>query len=115
MRAQKILSQLRSRRTLWPAATRMTLTASPCSPLGQWRSSFPSTFCGQCGADVSDLRQSVRARYDHIDLPPIRPIVTLVELMGGRCRCGCPSAQGSACFLCICITLTTSALSGCRG
>jgi transposase len=28
-------------------------------------------------------------RYDHIDLPPIRPIVTRVELMGGRCRCGC--------------------------
>jgi transposase len=48
-----------------------------------------ATACGQCGADVSDLRQSVRARYDHIDLPPIRPIVTRVELMGGRCRCGC--------------------------
>lgn len=44
--------------------------------------------CGHCGADVSDRLQRVRARYDHIDLPPIRPIVTRVELMGGRCRCG---------------------------
>ena len=48
-----------------------------------------ASVCGQCGADVSDLRQSVRARYDHIDLPPICPIVTRIELMGGRCRCGC--------------------------
>lgn len=27
-------------------------------------------------------------RYDHIDLPPIRPVVTRVELLGGRCG-GC--------------------------
>lgn len=44
--------------------------------------------CGHCGADLSGLLQRVRARYDHIDLPPVRPVVTLVELMGGRCRCG---------------------------
>jgi transposase len=44
--------------------------------------------CGHCGADVSSRRQSVRARYDHIDLPPIVPIVTRIELMGGRCGCG---------------------------
>jgi len=43
--------------------------------------------CEGCGADVSGLTQRVRRRYDHIDLPVIRPIVTRVELMGGRCVC----------------------------
>lgn len=46
--------------------------------------------CGQCGTDVSSQVQRCRHRYDHIDLPPIRPIVTRIELFGGRCRgCGC--------------------------
>ncbi|RZF61131.1 IS66 family transposase [Sphingomonas populi] len=44
--------------------------------------------CGHCGTDVSDGLQRCRHRYDHIDLPPIAPIVTRVELFGGRCR-GC--------------------------
>src|SRR5512135_2240350 len=45
--------------------------------------------CPHCGADVSGGRQSCRHRYDHIDLPPIRPEVTRIELFGGRCRkCG---------------------------
>jgi len=44
--------------------------------------------CGHCGTDVSDQAQRCRHRYDHIDLPPIQPIVTRVELCGGRCR-GC--------------------------
>lgn len=44
--------------------------------------------CGQCGTDVSSQIQRCRHRYDHIDLPPIRPIVTRIELFGGRCR-GC--------------------------
>lgn len=44
--------------------------------------------CGHCGTDVSGQPQRCRHRYDHIDLPPIRPIVTRVELYGGRCR-GC--------------------------
>jgi transposase len=48
-----------------------------------------ATACGHCGADVSGQAQRCRHRYDHIDLPPIRPIVTRVELFGGRCRnCG---------------------------
>ena len=47
-----------------------------------------ASVCGHCGADVADRLQRVRARYDHIDLPPIRPVVTRVELMGGRCGCG---------------------------
>ncbi|MFS3137696.1 IS66 family transposase, partial [Gluconacetobacter sacchari] len=45
--------------------------------------------CGHCGTDVSSQVQRCRHRYDHIDLPPIRPVVTRVELFGGRCReCG---------------------------
>jgi len=44
--------------------------------------------CGHCGADVSGAAQRCRHRYDHIDLPPIRPVVTRVEIFGGRCG-GC--------------------------
>lgn len=35
--------------------------------------------CGHCGTDVSSAAQRCRQRYDHIDLPPIRPVVTRVE------------------------------------
>jgi len=41
--------------------------------------------CCHCGTDVSNQAQRCRHRYDHIDLPPIRPIITLIELFGGRC------------------------------
>lgn len=44
--------------------------------------------CCHCGTDVSGQKQQCRHRYDHIDLPPIRPVVTRVELFGGRCG-GC--------------------------
>ncbi len=44
--------------------------------------------CGHCGTDVSGQTQRCRHRYDHIDLPPIRPTVTRIELFGGRCG-GC--------------------------
>jgi transposase len=48
-----------------------------------------ATACCHCGTDVSGQAQRCRHRYDHIDLPPIRPTVTQVELFGGRCRnCG---------------------------
>mgnify|MGYP001319136188 FL=1 len=40
--------------------------------------------CSHCGTDVSGQTQRCRHRYDHIDLPPIRPVVTRVELLGGR-------------------------------
>jgi transposase len=43
--------------------------------------------CPHCGTAVLPERQQCRHRYDHIDLPPIRPIVTRVELHGGRCGC----------------------------
>ena len=41
-----------------------------------------------CGADVSGLNQTCRQRYDHVDIPPVLPNVTRVELHGGRCACG---------------------------
>ena len=44
--------------------------------------------CCHCGPDVSGNTQRCRHHYDHIDLPAIRPVVTRVELFGGRCR-GC--------------------------
>ena len=45
-----------------------------------------ATACGHCDSDVSGQVQRCRHRYDHIDLPAIWPIVTRIELFGGRCR-----------------------------
>jgi transposase len=45
--------------------------------------------CPHCAADVSGQTQTCRHRYDHIEIPPIRPHVTRIELYGGRCgACG---------------------------
>src|SRR5512134_1130637 len=45
--------------------------------------------CPRCAADVSRQRQTCRHRYEHIEIPPIRPHVTRIELYGGRCgACG---------------------------
>jgi len=45
--------------------------------------------CPHCRAALAAARQRCRHRYDHIELPEIRPVVTRVELFGGRCgRCG---------------------------
>ncbi len=44
--------------------------------------------CPHCGEAVSAAEQHCRHRYDHIDLPDIRPVVTRIEVFGGRCR-GC--------------------------
>lgn len=41
--------------------------------------------CPHCGVGVSAASQVLRRRYDHIDLPPIRPVTVQVELYGGRC------------------------------
>jgi transposase len=46
--------------------------------------------CPHCAADVSGQTQTCCHRYDHIDIPPIAPVVTRIELFGGRCSaCGC--------------------------
>lgn len=41
--------------------------------------------CAHCGTAIPEAAQSVRHAYDHIDLPPMRPIVTRVRLFGCRC------------------------------
>jgi len=46
-----------------------------------------ATTCPHCAADVSGQTQSCRHRYDYIDIPPIAPVVTRIELFGGRCSC----------------------------
>ena len=86
-----------------------------------------STSCGGCGTDVSGQRQHIRHRYDHIDLPPIAPHTTRVELLADAAL---GAARGSVrlrltawrrarrsgrtsthCF-CICIIVTMSGSSG---
>ena len=62
--------------------------ARPLTPMPDKTERRMAQACGGCGADVSSLIQRRRRRYDHIDLPTIRPIVTRVELFGGRCKCG---------------------------
>jgi transposase len=44
--------------------------------------------CPHCGTAAPETAQRCRHRYDHIDLPEVRAVVTRVELFGGRCG-GC--------------------------
>lgn len=41
--------------------------------------------CAHCGTAIPAARQGLRQAYDHIDLPPMRPVVTRVRLFGCRC------------------------------
>jgi transposase len=43
--------------------------------------------CQHCRAALSETDQRLAQRYDKIDLPPIKPIVTRVERYAGSCRC----------------------------
>lgn len=47
-----------------------------------------ATSCPHCSTALFAEEQHCRHRYDHIDIPPVRPNVTRIELFGGRCR-GC--------------------------
>src|SRR4051794_26740940 len=45
--------------------------------------------CAHCRAALGEADQRLHARYDRIDLPPVRPVVTRVERHVGHCpRCG---------------------------
>ena len=45
--------------------------------------------CPHCGQEVAAEAQKLHARYDKIEIPPVRPIVTRVEQYGGQCaHCG---------------------------
>src|SRR4051795_4964337 len=43
--------------------------------------------CVHCRATLGESDQRLHARYDKIDLPPVRPVVTRVERYRGRCPC----------------------------
>lgn len=42
--------------------------------------------CG-CGGHIPEAGQQVAKAYDHIDLPPIKPITTRINLYSGICPC----------------------------
>ena len=45
--------------------------------------------CAHCQAALDAADQRLEARYDKVDLPPVRPVVTRVERYVGQCRhCG---------------------------
>jgi transposase len=45
--------------------------------------------CVHCQAALDEADQKLAARYDKVDLPPVRPVVTRVERYAGECRhCG---------------------------
>ena len=43
--------------------------------------------CAHCQASLDDTNQVLHGRYDKIDLPPVRPVVTRVERYAGHCPC----------------------------
>jgi transposase len=43
--------------------------------------------CQYCQSALADADQTLDARYDKIDLPEVRPMVTRVERYAGRCQC----------------------------
>jgi transposase len=43
--------------------------------------------CGHCQAALTEADQVLHGRYDKIDLPVVRPVVTRVERYAGRCAC----------------------------
>jgi transposase len=51
--------------------------------------------CGACGVALSSDMQTLMQRYDKIEIPPIRPVVTQVERYGCNCP-NCGTAQLAA-------------------
>ena len=43
--------------------------------------------CAHCQAALDAAGQRLEARYDKVDLPPARPVVTRVERYAGQCHC----------------------------
>ena len=46
-----------------------------------------SLTCAHCHAVLADAHQVLHSRYDKIDLPVVRPVVTRVERYAGQCLC----------------------------
>jgi len=54
--------------------------------------------CAHCQAALDEADQKLEARYDKVDLPPVRPSVTRVERYAGQCRhCRPHHAGAGAC------------------
>ena len=43
--------------------------------------------CAHCRAMLAEADQRLHARYDKVELPPMRPVVTRVERYGACCPC----------------------------
>jgi transposase len=43
--------------------------------------------CAHCRAALGEADQTLAARYDKVDLPKVKPVVTRVELYAGHCSC----------------------------
>lgn len=43
--------------------------------------------CLHCQAALGEAEHVLHGRYDKVELPPVRPVVTRVERYAGRCRC----------------------------
>jgi len=43
--------------------------------------------CAHCQSALTDVDQVLHGRYDKIELPVVRPVVTRVERYAGHCRC----------------------------
>ena len=59
--------------------------ARPLDPNPTREREFRAACCPHCHGDLAAAAQAPRERYDHIEIPPIRPEVTRVTLMGGSC------------------------------
>ena len=46
-----------------------------------------AVICMHCQAGLTEADQVLHGRYDKIDLPPVRPVVTRVERYAGHCPC----------------------------
>jgi transposase len=83
--------------------------------------------CRHCQAAFTEADQTLEARYDKIDLPKVRPVVTRVERYAGRCRCcgattlaavpeglepGTPISANIVALAMICASCMRSATSG---
>ena len=51
--------------------------------------------CQYCKSVLADADQKLDARYDKIDLPEVRPVVTRVERYAGHCQCCGRTTLGS--------------------
>ena len=52
--------------------------------------------CRHCQAELGEADQKLACAWDKVDIPPVKPVVTRVEIYEGRCPC-CGEAAKPAC------------------